>query len=103
MQGKVRVSPAPSSPARSTTPAIGLSENGVYRYKYFDISQRKMEDLDTLTTEAQRVLMGKLEYETVYMRVYILSKGEVFPEMKAKFDQLWTECVMKAANTLGYI
>ena len=62
-----------------------------------------MEDLDTLTAEAQRILMGRLEYETVYMRVYIMSKGEVFPEMKAKYNQLWTECVIEAANTLGYL
>lgn len=62
-----------------------------------------MDDLNTLTTEAQRVLMGRLEHETIYMRVYIMSKGEVFPEMKAKFDQLWTECVIEAANTLGYM
>ena len=62
-----------------------------------------MDDLNTLTTEAQRVLMGRLEYETIYMRVYIMSKGEVFPEMKAKYNQLWTECVIEAANTLGYL
>lgn len=62
-----------------------------------------MEDVDTLTAEAQRILMGRLEHETVYMRVYIMSEGEVFPEMKAKYNQLWTECVIEAANTLGYL
>lgn len=61
------------------------------------------DQLNTLTLEAHRVLMGKLESETVYMRVYIMSKGEVFPEMEAKYKQLWTECVIEAANTLGYL
>ena len=61
------------------------------------------DQLNTLTLEAQRVLMGKLESETVYMRVYIMSKGEVFPEMETKYKQLWAECVIEAANTLGYL
>lgn len=62
-----------------------------------------MENLDTLTLEAQRVLMGKLESETVYMRVHIMSKGEVFPEMEAEYKQLWAECVIEAANRLNII
>ena len=62
-----------------------------------------MEHLDTLTLEAQNILMGKLECQTVYMRVYIMSKGEVFPEMEAKYNQLWAECVIEAANKLGYL
>ena len=58
------------------------------------------DQLNTLTLEAQRVLMGKLESETVYMRVYIMSKGEVFPEMEAKYKQLWAECVIEAYQYL---
>ena len=62
-----------------------------------------MDDLNKLTQEAQRILMGKMDLQTMYMRVYILSNGEVFPEMKAKWNQLWTECVVEAANKLGYL
>ena len=61
------------------------------------------EQLNTLIFEAQRVLMTKLECQTVYMRVYIMSKGEVFPDMEAQYKQLWSECVIEAANTLGYL
>ena len=61
------------------------------------------EQLNALTLEAQNILMGKLESGTVYMRVYVMSKGEVFPEMEAKYNQLWAECVIEAANTLGYL
>ena len=51
--------------------------------------------------EATRILVGKAL--PLYMRVYILSNGEVFPEMEAEFKQLWSECVNEAANTLGYL
>lgn len=63
-------------------------------------NQRKM---DNLTLEADRILMGRLESETIYMRVYIQSNGEVFPEMESKYKQLWAECVIEAANNLGYL
>ena len=59
--------------------------------------------VNKVTEEAHRILMGKMECQTVYMRVYILSEGKVFPEMKAKWNQLWSECVVEAANKLGYL
>ena len=45
------------------------------------------KDVNKLTQEAHRILMGKIERQTMFMRVYILSEGEVFPEMKAKETQ----------------
>ena len=51
--------------------------------------------------EANRILMGKPK--SIYMSVYIQSHGEVFPEMEEDYKELWTQCVLEAANNLGYI
>ena len=61
-----------------------------------------MDQQAMLEKEANRILMGKLESQPIYMRVYILSKGEVFSDMVVEYTQLWCACVQEAAFNLGY-
>ena len=60
--------------------------------------QKNMND-DQLNAEANRLLLSKLQNHSIYLRVFILSGGEVFPELETEFRQLWSECVEEAVNS----
>ena len=44
----------------------------------------------------EELLRRKLVTASIYLRVYALSGGEVFPELKEEFDTLWDACVEEA-------